>query len=172
MTSITDLHTRIDRRASEILRRTSPWLLRASLALTFIWFGALKVAGTTPVAALVADTITWIPGIDPGWFVPALGAFEVLLGAALLLGRAPRLVLATLVAHLIGTFLVLIVQPAVAFQNGNPLLLTTEGEFVIKNLVLISALLMLAVQRPAGAGDLPAARSRQALRQPPERPTS
>ncbi len=151
MTSITDLHTRVDRRVLEFLRRFSPWLLRASLALTFIWFGALKMAGTTPVTALVADTIAWVPGIDTGWFIPALGAFEVLLGTALLLGRAPRLVLATLVAHLAGTFLVLIVQPEVAFQDGNPLLLTTEGEFVVKNLVLISALLMLAAQRPASA---------------------
>ncbi len=66
----------------------------------------------------------------------------------------------TPVAHLIGTFLVMIVQPAVAFQNGNPLLLTTEGEFVVKNLVLISALLMLAVQRPIGAGGRPPAWSR------------
>lgn len=154
MTSITDLRTGADRRVLGFLRRVSPWLLRASLALTFIWFGALKVAGTTPVAALVADTIAWVPGIDAGWFVPALGAFEVLLGAALLLGRAPRLVLVTLVGHLTGTFLVLIVQPEVAFQNGNPLLLTTEGEFVVKNLVLISALLMLAAQRPVRSDGL------------------
>lgn len=154
MTSITDLRTGADRRVLGFLRRVSPWLLRASLALTFIWFGALKVAGTTPVAALVADTIAWVPGINPGWFVPALGAFEVLLGAALLLGRAPRLVLVTLVGHLTGTFLVLIVQPEVAFQNGNPLLLTTEGEFVVKNLVLISALLMLAAQRPVRSDGL------------------
>ncbi len=156
MTTISHLHSRADRRVFEFLRRVSPWLLRASLALTFIWFGALKVAGTTPVTALVADTVAWVPGIDAGWFIPALGAFEVLLGAALLLGRALRLVLATLVAHLTGTFLVLIVQPAVAFQNGNPLLLTTEGEFVVKNLVLISSLLMLAVQRQGGR---PASRS-------------
>lgn len=154
MTSITDLRTGADRRVLGFLRRVSPWLLRASLALTFIWFGALKVAGTTPVAALVADTIAWVPGIDAGWFVPALGAFEVLLGAALLMGRAPRLVLVTLVGHLTGTFLVLIVQPEVAFQNGNPLLLTTEGEFVVKNLVLISALLMLAAQRPVRSDGL------------------
>jgi hypothetical protein len=44
-----------------------------------------------------------------------------------------------MVAQLLGTFLVLLVQPEVAFQDGNPLLLTVEGEFVIKNLVLITA---------------------------------
>jgi putative oxidoreductase len=44
---------------------------------------------------------------------------------------------------MMGTFLVLVIQPEVAFQDGNPLLLTTEGEFVIKNLVLLSAGLMI-----------------------------
>lgn len=146
MTTTADIRTTIDRGAPGLLRRVSPLLLRTSLALTFIWFGALKVAGTTPVTALVANTVAWIPGIEAAWFVPALGVLEVVLGAALFLGRAMRLVLATLVTHLAGTFLVLLVQPEVAFQNGNPLLLTTEGEFVIKNLVLISGLLVLAAQ--------------------------
>jgi len=49
-----------------------------------------------------------------------------------------------LVAHLTGTLLVFVMQPQVAFQHGNPLLLTTEGEFVMKNVVLISAALVLA----------------------------
>jgi len=53
-------------------------------------------------------------------------------------------VLAAMVAHLTGTFLVLVLQPQVAFQDGNPLLLTTEGEFVVKNLVLIAGALLVA----------------------------
>jgi uncharacterized membrane protein YkgB len=57
-----------------------------------------------------------------------------------------RLVLLLLVAQLIGTFLVLIVRPDIAFDNGNPLLLTTEGEFIVKNLVLISAALTVGSQ--------------------------
>ena len=46
--------------------------------------------------------------------------------------------------HLLGTFTVLVTQPDLAFQQGNPLLLTVEGEFVVKNLVLLSAGLALA----------------------------
>ena len=42
-------------------------------------------------------------------------------------------------AQLAGTFMVLFVRPQDAFQEGNPLLLTDKGEFVIKNLVLASA---------------------------------
>lgn len=36
------------------------------------------------------------------------------------------------------------VQPDVAFAHGNPLLLTVEGEFVIKNIVLLSGALVVA----------------------------
>jgi putative oxidoreductase len=72
-----------------------------------------------------------------------LGAFEVVVGVGLLLARALRLVLALFALQMLGTLLVLIVQPEIAFQHSNPLLLTAEGEFVVKNLVLLSAGLMI-----------------------------
>ena len=101
-----------------------------------MWFGALKVLGVTPVADLVAATVYWV---DPDWFVPLLGAVEILVGAGLILRRAMRTILAIFLAQMAGTFLVLILLPDVAFQDGNPLKLTVEGEFVIKNLVLLAA---------------------------------
>lgn len=117
--------------------------LRVTLAITFLWFGALKITNTTPVGDFVAGTVDWIPGVDGAWFVPFLGVVEVLLGLALLLNRGQRAVLPLLFAHLVGTFLALVTQPDVTFQGGNPLMLTTEGEFVIKNLILLSAVLVL-----------------------------
>lgn len=138
------------------LRRWSLPLLRASLGLVFVWFGLLKVVAESPVTELVAGTVPWL---DPAWFVPALGAVEVALGVALVAGRWLTGVAAALVGHLSGTFLVLVTQPDVAFQGGNPLLLTTEGEFVVKNVVLISAGLVLAARLgPAAphAAELPA----------------
>jgi uncharacterized membrane protein YkgB len=130
----------IDRKVLTVLQRAALPLLRVSLGLVFVWFGALKVADATPVGELVAGTVYWL---DPDWFVPVLGAFEVAVGLGLLVGRALRLVLALFVAQMLGTFLVLVVQPEVAFKGSNPLLLTTEGEFVVKNLVLLSAGLMI-----------------------------
>ncbi len=131
----------IERRVATLVRPFSLSLLRVSLGVVFIWFGALKVADTTPVADLVASTVPWV---DSAWFVPFLGAVEVVLGVALIAGRRLTAVSCVLVAHLAGTFLVLMLQPHVAFQHGNPLLLTTEGEFVVKNVVLISAGIVLA----------------------------
>jgi uncharacterized membrane protein YphA (DoxX/SURF4 family) len=129
------------------LRRHAPTLLRVALGVVFVWFGALKIANVTPVAGLVADTLAFVP-IPPELLLPALGAFEVVAGALLIAGRLLRPVLAVLVAHLVGTFLVLVTLPGVAFQDGNPLLLTTEGEFVVKNLVLIAGALAIAATLP------------------------
>ncbi len=128
--------TPIDDTIISFLRRWSITVLRLSVGVVFIWFGALKVFDVTPVSDLVADTVYWV---DPDWFVPLLGVFEIVVGVSLLARWALRVVLSLFALQMAGTFLVLIVQPEVAFQEGNPLLLTVEGEFVIKNLVLLSA---------------------------------
>ncbi|GAA3621554.1 DoxX family membrane protein [Microlunatus ginsengisoli] len=137
-----------ENRITGYLRRWSVPILRSCLGAVFVWFGALKVADATPVADLVAGTVPWL---DRSWFVPVLGGVEVLLGIGLLLGRFTTVVCALLVGHLCGTFLVLVMEPQLAFQRDNPLLLTTVGEFVVKNLVLISAALVIAAwsDRPA-----------------------
>lgn len=140
--------TPLDERVLGLLRRHAPTGMRWALGLVFVWFGALKVADVTPVARLVADTLAFVP-VPSSVLVPALGAFEIVVGLALVTGRFLRPVLAAMVAHLAGTFLVLVAQPAVAFQDGNPLLLTTEGEFVVKNLVLIAGALLIAAALPA-----------------------
>jgi putative oxidoreductase len=143
--------------AAEILTRASLPLLRVSLGVVFIWFGALKFTSSTPVAELIANTVPFLPA---RWFVPALGAFEVVLGVALLIGRRLGIVALLMVGHLTGTLLVLVTQPQVAFKDGNPLMLTMTGEFVVKNLVLMAAGLVLATAATAataaGAATAPA----------------
>ncbi|GIH03035.1 hypothetical protein Rhe02_11020 [Rhizocola hellebori] len=123
-------------------------LLRISLGLVFLWFGLLKFTPVSPVAKLVADTVPFVPARV---LVPTLAALEVVIGIALLLGRWTTAVVAVMIAHLSGTFLVLVVQPTVAFQNGNPLELTMTGEFVVKNVVLITAALVLLTRVRATA---------------------
>jgi uncharacterized membrane protein YphA (DoxX/SURF4 family) len=95
--------------------------------------------------------------------VPLVGAVEVTLGAGLLLGRFLPVVLAGVALQLAGTLLVLVLRPDVAFVDGNPLRLRVEGEYVVKNLVLLAATASLALHtlgtRPpaATAHPLPAA---------------
>ena len=115
-------------------------LLRLAVALIFIWFGALKVVDRSPVADLVADTVYWVPS---GFFVRFLGVWEIAVGVGLLVPIALRLTLLLFWAQMAGTFLVLVIHPGLSFQGNNLLLLTLTGEFVIKNLVLITAGLVI-----------------------------
>jgi putative oxidoreductase len=119
-----------------------PLLLRASLGVTFVWFGGLKLAGepTLPGALIAA----LMPAVDPDLLIPLVGALEVVLGTGILIGRRMPVFLSAMALHLSGTFLVLLLRPEVAFVDGNPLLLSVEGEYVVKNLVLLAATASLA----------------------------
>lgn len=124
-------------------------LLRVALGVIFIWFGALKIFRVSPVSDLVAQTVYWV---SPETFVPFLGWWELAVGMGLLFGVFLRTVLFLFFLQMAGTFLVLVVRPEIAFQEGNLFKLTTLGEFVIKNLVLISAGLVIGstVRRKGG----------------------
>ena len=138
-----------DRTVRRLLGRASPLLLRISLGIVFAWLGALKVAGVSAVGGLVAATV---PFLDSATFVPVLGVVEIVIGLAFATGRLLRVVLPLFAAHMAGTFLVLISLPDVAFQGANPLVLTAVGEFVVKNLVLLTAGLVVASGlKPLGA---------------------
>lgn len=126
----------VDRSLIKFMTTYGILLLRVALAITFIWFGALKIIGGSPVADLVSATVYWFPAAV---FVPVLGIWEVLVGLGLLFRVVLRLTLLLFWLQLAGTLLVLVLHPELAFQHGNPLLLTMTGEFVIKNLVLIAA---------------------------------
>lgn len=127
---------RIDEKTLPLLERYGITVLRISLGIVFVWFGALKVFDVSPVSDLVGHMAYLIPEET---FVLILGLFEIAVGTLLLTGRLLRLALALFCIQMAGTFLVLPILPEVAFQDGNPFLLTVEGEFVVKNLVLLSA---------------------------------
>ncbi len=127
---------RVDRVVTHVLSRWSIPALRVALGVVFVWFGALKIGRLSPVSELVARTVYWF---DPDVVVPALGIVEVVIGAGLIFGVLLRVVLLLFAAQMAGTFLTFVVLPHVCFRDSNPLLLTVEGEFVVKNLVLLAA---------------------------------
>jgi len=127
---------RMDQKIVGFMSSYAILIMRISLGIVFVWFGLLKVVGVSPVFDLASQVVYWLPS---ELFVPLLGIVEIAIGVGLLLGKALRGILVLLFLQLAGTFLVLLILPEAAFQGGNPLFLTTEGEFVIKNLVLIAA---------------------------------
>ena len=118
------------------MRRHGHTALRLAIGIVFIWFGVLKVLGTSPVAELIERTYPFFPQPE---FLIFLGLWEIVIGIGLVCKIALRTVLALLWLQMSGTFTALLLDPSIFFMHSNVLLLTTEGEFVIKNLVFIAA---------------------------------
>jgi len=112
-------------------------VLRVAIAVVFIWFGALKVFGISPAGELVASTVYIV---DPATFVPILGIWEVVIGICLLYRPLIRVGIFLLFLQLPGTFLPIVLLPEVVF-TAFPYGLTVEGQYIIKNLVIIGAAL-------------------------------
>ncbi len=129
----------IDAAIAELMDRWSVPVLRAAVGIVFVWFGALKVVGVSPAAELVASTVYVVP---PELFVPVLGVWEVLIGLCLLHRRLIRVGILLLALQLPGTFLPLVLLPEVVYV-AFPYGLTVEGQYIVKNLVIIGAALVI-----------------------------
>ncbi len=114
-------------------------VLRVAIAIVFVWFGALKIFGISPAGELVAATVYVV---DPALFVPILGVWEVVIGLCLLYRPLIRFGIFLLFVQLPGTFLPIVLLPEVVF-TAFPYGLTVEGQYIIKNLVIIGAALVI-----------------------------
>src|SRR3972149_4918885 len=135
------LHSWFDRLDEALVRFMSAHgipLLRWAIAIVYLWFGGLKLINASPAAELVVQTVFWLP---PQIALLFIGGWGVLIGGGLLFTH-PLVLRATLFLlwlQMAGTFQVLVFFPLTAFQGGNPLLPTLEGQYVIKNIVIITA---------------------------------
>ena len=126
-----------------ITKFMSKWgitFLRYSLGLIYIWFGILKPFGLSPAQELVENTVYWFD--NPKTFVPILGWWEVVIGLTMCIKPLIRVSIFLLFIQMPGTFLPLILLPEVCFSNF-PFGLTLEGQYIIKNLIIISAALVV-----------------------------
>ncbi len=142
----------IDRRIIYTLRVVSVPMARVSLFVVFFWFGILKMLHTSPANPLVEELLErTLPFISFNEFIIFFSLFEMLIGFVFLVPRWERLAIALLVPHMITTSLPLIFLPAITWQGY--LTPTLEGQYIIKNLVIIALALGLAARlEPFGAG--------------------
>jgi uncharacterized membrane protein YkgB len=134
----------LDRRISTTMRRWGPKALRYSLAVIFIWFGILKPLGISPAEPIVRATVHWMPLLSPGQWVSVIGWWEVAIGVTFLFRSTIRLAIALLAMQMVGTFLPLVILPDITFQPGRiPYGPTIEGQYIVKNLLIISAALVV-----------------------------
>ena len=134
----------MDRRIAQFMDRWGIVSLRISLAVIFIWFGALKPLGLSPAEPLVLATVGWLPVLDSGQWLALIGWWEVLIGVCFLFRPTIRVAIALLLLQMGGTFLPLVVLPEVTFQPGGiPWMPTMEGQYIVKNLLILSAALVV-----------------------------
>jgi len=135
----------IDFRITSWMAKHGVTLTRIALGLVFFWFGALKfIPGGSPAEDLATRTITRLTGgmITPGLALHLLAAWEVLIGVGLLVGRLLRVTLLLLFVQMMGTLLPLAYFPKETFTRF-PWAPTLEGQYIIKNLVLLAAAIVV-----------------------------
>src|SRR3989304_1902676 len=136
---------RTDVQITNWMARYGVLLLRMSLGVVFFWFGALKFfPGLSPAQDLAARTISVLTFglVPPGISVPVLALWECVIGLGLITGLFMRGTLLLLFLQMLGTITPLFFFPSEAFMRF-PYAPTLEGQYIIKNLVLISAGLVI-----------------------------
>ena len=135
---------RMDRQISSVMGRWGIVGLKFSLAVIFIWFGLLKPLGLSPAESLVKQTVSWMPVFSAEQWLHVIGWWEVAIGATFLFRKTARVAIALLALQMVGTFLPLAILPEVTFQaQGFPFALTMEGQYIIKNMLIISSAMVV-----------------------------
>ena len=117
--------------------------LRISFGIIFIWFGILKPLDISSAESLLKATVVWLPFGTPGFWLIVIGWWEVVIGVTFLFKRTTKIAIGLLFLQMFGTFMPLILLPELTFQNGNILAPSLEGQYIIKNVMIISAALVL-----------------------------
>lgn len=141
MNQILSSFDRVDEKITSFMSQYGILFLRISLGIIFFWFGVLKfIPGLSPaqdIATLTIERLTF-GFIEPEVSIIILAIWETLIGLGLIFGVFLRVTLFLLFTQMLGTMTPLIFFPAETFIIF-PFVPTLEGQYIIKNLVLISA---------------------------------
>lgn len=136
---------RLDARITAWMSRNGIVLLRISMGIVFLWFGALKFfPGLSPAADLATRTIERLTFglIAPEVSILLLAAWETVIGLGLIFGVFMRATLFLLFLQMLGTVTPIFFFPQEVF-TAIPYAPTLEGQYIFKNMVLISAGLVI-----------------------------
>ena len=141
MTNLPTKFNQIDIKITDWMARYGIVFLRISLGLVFFWFGFLKFfPGLSPAEGLATNTIEVMTFglIPPEVSIYLLATWETLIGLGLIFGVWMRVTLLLLFVQMLGTMTPIFFFPDEVFTHI-PYAPTLEGQYIIKNLVLISA---------------------------------
>ncbi len=159
-----------DRKVRTWMRKNGLPFLRISIGVVFFWFGFLKFfPGLSPAHDLAVNTISAVifGSIPDSSIIIGLAVWEVIIGIGLLTGKIMRLTLLLLFLQMPGTFLPVFIFPELVFESI-PFVPTIEGQYILKNLVLISAGIVLGgflEKKPTGGVKDPEKVSEKDLRE-------
>ncbi len=136
---------KIDTKVTSWMDRNGLFLLRISMGIVFVWFGVLKffpgVSAAQDLAIRTIELLTF--GLVPEvLIINGLALWEVLIGVGLISGKFLKATLLILFLQMIGTFTPVFLFPSEVF-NQIPYAPTLEGQYIIKNIVIISAAMVL-----------------------------
>lgn len=134
----------LDYKIAHFMEHWGKLALRISTGIIFFWFGILKAFGVSPAESLVEDTINWLPLLKGSEWVVIVDWWEVAIGLLFFSEKTIRIAIALLATQMVGTLLPLFIFPEITFQEGRlPYAPTLEGQYIIKNLLIISAALVI-----------------------------
>jgi uncharacterized membrane protein YphA (DoxX/SURF4 family) len=145
MAALVSQFNRIDSAITRWMAQYGILLLRVSLGVVFFWFGVLKFfPGASPAQDLATRTIEVLTfgQIPPHISIYILAAWECAIGLGLIFGLFMRATLLLLFLQMMGTITPLFFFPNEVFTQI-PYAPTLEGQYIIKNIVLISAGLVI-----------------------------
>lgn len=153
MNRAVQLFTAIDVRVTRWMARYSVVILRVGLGAIFLWFGVLKFfPNLSPAEELATKTIQTLTFgvVQPDLSLPLLATLETLIGLGLITGKFMRITLLLLVFQMLGTVTPLVLFPSETFTQF-PYAPTLEGQYIIKNVVLVAAALVIGATVRGGA---------------------
>ena len=141
MEQFRDSYYYADEKITAFMRHYGILFLRISVGIVFLWFGILKFfPGLSPAQELATATIERLTlgFIQANVAIMILAIWETLIGLGLIFGVFLRVTLFLLFAQMMGAMTPLLLFPGETFTRF-PYAPTLEGQYIIKNLVLISA---------------------------------
>jgi uncharacterized membrane protein YphA (DoxX/SURF4 family) len=145
MQKLRTLFDKTDTRVTRWMARYGMTLLRVSVGIVFFWFGVLKFfPSLSPAQDLATRTISTLTFgiVPPEVSLPVLAAWECLIGLGLITGRFMRATILLLLMQMLGTITPLFLFPGETW-TAFPYAPTLEGQYIIKNIVLVSAALVI-----------------------------
>ncbi|MEI7033403.1 DoxX family membrane protein [Streptomyces pratensis] len=157
---------RADRSLAARVQRRGPGLLRICVGAVFLWFGVLKffpAASPAEQVAVRAATKLTFGLLSPDVVLRALATSETAIGLGLVTGVLLRVALMAFFVHMAGVFSTLLLLAGDMWQGGGPVP-TLEGQYIIKNVVLIAACLVVAADERTRAATTRTPPSRSPIR--------